>query len=432
MRTILIPVLFLLVAGECSQKEPSTETDQQINPLAERYVKLVLAMEHHDPGYVDAYYGPEEWRTEIQDNPWSLKQVLQEADSLKGLLSGITPPRNELSQLRHTYLDGQIQAVRFRAEMLAGKSVSFDEESQGLYNAIAPTRSAAHYDSVLQALDNLLPGTGTIPDRYRAYQAQFEIPSERLGDVLDTVIADARQRTREHLQLPENETFELEFVTDKPWSGYNWYRGNAVSLIQINTDQPSRIDRALDLACHEGYPGHHVYNSLLESELYVRRGWVEYSVYPLYSPQSLIAEGTANAGIDLVFPPSTRLQYEQEVLYPLAGLDLSMAADYRKVQEAMRSLRYARVDAARGLLDGVMSDEETVAWLMKYSLYTESRARQSIDFFRTYRSYIINYSLGQDLVEDWLDRKAGDNLNRRWKAYGELLSSPRLPGGLKD
>ena len=30
--------------------------------IAERYVKLVLAMGEHDADYVDAYYGPPEWR----------------------------------------------------------------------------------------------------------------------------------------------------------------------------------------------------------------------------------------------------------------------------------------------------------------------------------------------------------------------------------
>jgi hypothetical protein len=423
--------LFLFTNG-CSQMRAPGEEEQKTDELAERYVKLVLAMEHHDPGYVDAYYGPADWRTEIEDHPWSLENVFQEADSLKLLLSRITHDKDEFSQLRHTYLNGQLKAVRFRAEMVQGTAVSFDQESQGLYDATAPKHSAAYYDSVLQELDHLLPGTGSIPDRYRAFQTQFEIPLERLRNVLDRVIADARQRTSKYLRLPKNESFELEFVTDKSWSGYNWYKGNAISLIQINTDQPSRVDRVLDLACHEGYPGHHVYNTLLESEMYTKRGWVEYSVYPLYSPQSLIAEGTANAGIDLVFPPETRLQYEQEVLYPLAGLNPSLAADYRKVQEVVHKLRYARVDAARALLDGTMSEDETVAWLMKYRLYTESRARQNIAFFRTYRSYIINYSLGQDLVEDWLDRQAGDNSSRRWKAFENLISSPRLPGGLID
>ncbi|UCH62645.1 MAG: hypothetical protein JSU77_12800 [Fidelibacterota bacterium] len=430
IRSGMFLLCLVLLAGGCRDAGTPSEVELKTNELAQRYAKLVLAMEHHDPGYVDAYYGPAEWRTEVEESPWLLEDALQEADSLLLLLSRITPDKDELSQLRHTYLNGQIQAVRFRAELLSGKSASFDQESQGLYGATAPRHSAAYYDSVLEELDNLLPGSGTIPDRYRAYQTQFEIPPERLPEVLDSVVADSRNRTGKYLRLPAGETFELEFVTDKPWSGYNWYKGNSISLIQINTDQPSRIDRVLDLACHEGYPGHHVYHSLFESELYSKRGWVEYCVYPLYSPQSLIAEGTANAGIDLVFPSDARSKYEQEVLYPLAGLDPSLAADYLRVQEIRRKLRYARVDAARALLDGAMSEDETIAWLMKYSLYTDSRARQSVAFFRTYRSYIINYSLGQDLVEAWLDRQSGDSPARRWNAFEKLLTSPYTPGGL--
>ena len=120
--------------------------------------------------------------------------------------------------------------------------------------------------------------------------------------MFDRAIAECRARTLPHVQLPANESFTVEYVTNKPWSGYNWYQGNYRSLIQVNTDLPIYIDRAIDLACHEGYPGHHVYNALLEQHLVRDRGWVEFTVYPLFSPQSLIAEGTANYGIEVAFP----------------------------------------------------------------------------------------------------------------------------------
>ena len=117
-------------------------------------------------------------------------------------------------------------------------------------------------------------------------------------------------------------------MTDKPWSGYNWYQGGYRSVIQVNVSLPIWIDRALDLACHEGYPGHHLYNALLERELVRGRGWPEFQVYPLFSPQSLIAEGTANYGIELAFPAAERLAFERDVLFPLAGLDPALAAPY--------------------------------------------------------------------------------------------------------
>ncbi len=106
--------------------------------------------------------------------------------------------------------------------------------------------------------------------------------------------------------MPANESFKLEYVTNKSWSGYNWYQGNASSLIQINTDLPIFIDRAVDLAAHEGYPGHHVLSTLLEQKLMKGRGWMEFSINPLFGPNGVIAEGSANYGIDVVFPGGER------------------------------------------------------------------------------------------------------------------------------
>ena len=82
----------------------------------------------------------------------------------------------------------------------------------------------------------------------------------------------------------EGESFTVEYVTGKPWGAYNWYQGDYRSQIQVNTDLLIYIDHAVDLACHEGYPGHHVYNALLEKHLGRDRGWVEYEVYLLFSP----------------------------------------------------------------------------------------------------------------------------------------------------
>ena len=136
---------------------------------------------------------------------------------------------------------------------------------------------------------------------------------------MEAAIAECSRRTLAHIRLPANERFDLALVTGKSWGGYNYYQGDAHSKIEINTDLPIRIGRAVDLGCHEGYPGHHVYNALLEKNLTRDRGWIEYSVYPLYSPQSFIAEGSANYGIELAFPGNEQATFERSTLYPLAG-----------------------------------------------------------------------------------------------------------------
>jgi hypothetical protein len=233
--------------------------------------------------------------------------------------------------------------------------------------------------------------------------------------------------------LPPGETFTVEYVTGKSWSAYNWYKGNFTSVIQVNMDLPITIDRAIDLACHEGYPGHHVYNALLEQHLVKERGWVEFSVYPLFSPQSLIAEGTANFGIEVAFPGESRTVFEREKLYPIAGLDPSGAETYNAVQKQIAKLSYAGNEAARRYLNGEITREAAAAWLQKWAMSPKDRAEQRTRFFDEYRSYVINYNFGQDIVRSYVDRSGGteDKPQERWKIFGELLSTPRVPSGLR-
>lgn len=436
-----LALLSLLLAVACAPADDPAQgealqtarADSAMNPIAEQYVKLVLAVGEHDDGYVDAYYGPDEWRTAVVQEAAPLDTLATRVDVLvDSLLALRLDGAAEIGRLRQQYLVRQLQAVGARVRMLQGAELSFDDESQALYDATAPTYPESHFRALVDSLDAILPGTGPVPARLATFKEDFVIPPERLDTVFRAAIAEARRRTAQHVELPANEDFVLEYVTDKPWSGYNWYQGNARSLIQINTDLPIFIDRAIDLAAHEGYPGHHVYNALLEKNLVDARGWPEYSVYPLYSPQSLIAEGSANYGIDVAFPGTERLIFERDVLFPIAGLDTARAGEYRRVQELAGRLSYAGNEAARMYLNGQIDGDSAAVWLTTYALMEPERAEQRVRFFDTYRSYVINYNYGRDLVAQWVEDQGGtvDAPERRWEVFTTLLSSPRLPSGL--
>lgn len=402
-----------------------------MDPIAGRYVRLVLSVGQHDPAYVDAYYGPDEWKQEIDDaEPMPLPDILAEADELRAALASISLPAGSIESLRHTYLTTQLGALDARVRMLQGERLTFDEESKALYDAVAPIHPEQDFEESLTALGALLPGDGPVSDRLDRFRARFVIPPDRLDAVFQAAIDACRERTARHLELPADESFVVEYVTDKSWSGYNWYQGNYHSLIQVNTDLPIHIDRAIDLACHEGYPGHHVYNALLEKNLYRDRGWVEFTVYPLFSPQSLIAEGTANYGIEIAFPGDERVAFERDVLFPLAGLDPAEATRYYEVLEALGELDYAGNEAARRYLDGAIDGPAAAAFLTRFALMAPARAQQRVRFIDDYRSYVINYNLGRDLVRAYVQAEAGADPEARWRVFGELLSSPRLPSGL--
>jgi hypothetical protein len=424
-------VMCVALATAAPHANESGDARSVMNQIAEKYVRLVLAVGVHDDGYVDAYYGPDQLRREIESHAESLETIRSGATQARTQLESVSlDGLDELERLRHEFLDRQLGALVARVDMLQGKKLRFDEESRALYNAVAPSHSAAHYETILAQLDELLPGEGSVSERREKFREEFVIPKEKLDIVFRAAIEECRKRIRPWVELPDDEDFRLEYVTDKAWSGYNWFQGSHQSLIQINTDLPIHIDRAIDLACHEGYPGHHAYNVLLEWRLYEKRGWSEYCVYPLFSPMSLIAEGSANYGIDLTFPDLERIEYESQHLFPLAGIDPNRAELYYKIERLAEKLNFAGNEAARRYLDGEIGEEEAVEWLQEYALMSEKRARQRVRFIEKYRSYVINYNLGKELVREYVEA-AGEDPEARWHRFIALLSSPRLSSGLK-
>jgi hypothetical protein len=411
----------------------ATPSPSGMNQIAERYVKLVLAVGRHDADYVDAYYGPPEWKQEAERASVPLDELGKRGRALLDAIGKVPVPAAELDRLRRTYLERQLSAVSARIRMLTGERLTFDEESKALYDAVAPTLPESHFQGILDQLEKTFPGSGPLVARYDQFRSRFVIPRDKVDGVFRAAIQGCRERTLAHVRLPESEQFTIEYVTKKSWSGYNWYQGNFRSLIQVNTDLPIYVDRAVDLACHEGYPGHHVYNALLEKHLVRDRGWIEFSVYPLFSPQSLIAEGTANFGIEVAFPGPARVAFEQAVVFPAAGLDPSQAGEYYRVQGLVDRLAYAGNEAARRYLNGQIDRAAAAAWLERFALMPKDRAEQRVRFFDQYRSYVINYNLGKDLVRRFVEARAGATASeaRRWKEFEQLLSSPRLPSTLQ-
>ncbi len=402
--------------------------------ITERYVRLILRTGLLDPDYVDAYYGPPDWKQETGTEAGSVTAdgLTEEAqDLLKALRSEPDSDDPEGSAVRE-YLTGQISACLFRLRMLRGETFSFDEESLNLYGAVAPKHGADYFEGLLQDLDSALPGSGPVPARLNRFREQYIIPKHLIDKVFQAAIAECKNLSVRYIPLPAGERFQIEYVADKPWSGYNWYKGNFFSLIQINTDLPIYIDRAVDLACHEGYPGHHVYNVLLESEWVKKRNRVEFTVYPLFSPQSLIAEGTANYGVELTFPGEERAAFESSALFPVCGFSPSDAEAYYHIHALTQKLAYAGNEAARGYLDKTMDRETVIGWLTDYSLFTRERAEQRIRFFDAYRSYVINYNLGFDLVRNYINRetKTENHAGACWKIFHRLLTNPVCPSHL--
>ncbi|MFI5236640.1 MAG: hypothetical protein ACHQLA_01725 [Ignavibacteriales bacterium] len=441
MNRIIVLLFFTSLIVSCGEKKNQkqlSDLELKMNSIAEGYVKLVLEVGKYDPMYVDAYYGPKEWKPKEENllpDSIAFNEQITTADSLLNELELLSEYKaSELETLRYRYLYKQLFSVKARVIILNGSILPFNLESRALYDVTPFVESEDSLQKIIDELNKILPGKGEISERIATLKKNFEIPKNKIAVVFDAALKECRRRTAKYINLPAGENFKAEYVVNKPWGAYNWYKGNLFSVIQIATDFPVYIDAAVGLAAHEGYPGHHVYNTLFEQNLVKDKGWIEYTVYPLYSPESLIAEGTAVVGEELIFPGDERMLFEKEILFPLAGLNTKDADLYYKVLSLQEILSGAGVLAAKNFLNGDWTKDQTVAWLQKFQLRTKERAEKYFSFIETYRSYVVTYDMGKIIIEEYLDKNGGakDNLAKRWEIFSKLISTPQTPSGLMD
>ena len=424
MKTRLLALTLLVSLSACGQSQPD------IDELAKEYLFLELSMGLHDKAHVDAYFGPEELRTEAENRQLTLDEIAKASVELSSRLMHVLTDDDEMLRQRVFGLRGRLLALNARVAINKEVYLDFDDESLALFGSRAPDYDAAHFQAILDEVDALLPGDGPLAERVEAFNSQFVIPLDKMDSVFVAAMDECRKRTLEYIDLPEGESFTIEYVNDKPWTGYNWYQGDAQSLIQLNTDFPQLISKAVDLGCHEGYPGHHTFNALLEKNLVDDLGWIEFTLYPLFSPQSLIAEGSGNYGIDLAFPGDERIAFEKAVLFPLAGIDATDADLYYELQALIAQLDFADNEAARDYLNGNMTREEAADWVQTYELERADKSMQRTRFFDAYRSYVINYNHGKAIVADYVERDGAD-ADERWERFEKMLSSPMQPSDLQ-
>lgn len=429
-----------------------------IHDLAESYVRLVHKIGLHDGNYVDAYFGPEELKPDknaTKEN-FSLEELAYEAVELLNNLYEQDAPEERIN-----FLESQLNSAQSMINKLRGLELSFDDEFEAIYH-LEPQQYGEYYlqlqaglASAMSRIENMfgLSYEGSLGERLNEFYRMFFIPTEEMEITFRHAISRSKEKTEQHIELPENEKIELGFVSGKPWTGYNYYLGNAQSKFDTNIEAEISLFKAVVLARHEGYPGHHVFHSLQDMLLVQEQGWVELSIYPLFSPMSVISEGLANYGIDLAFPPSEKVQLLVE-LAKVSGIDQilmekgveedqlpELLQSYYELAKLHNELDYTAIEAGRMVYDGV-PDEIIIDRLMATGLVSEKRAKQRISFIRTYGTYIVNYTLGQDLIAEYINtvlaRTFGSNMmdqsiveQTKWNIYESLLISPPLPQELE-
>jgi hypothetical protein len=364
---------------------------------------------------------------DIRSRPPTLPQIKAQALEISRSLGHLALPPAEDG--RRTFLLAQLRAIASRCELLLGVSRSFDQEAGLLFGIHLSPGPAPNLERVRAQLQRLLAGKGGLADRYAAFDEKYLIPPDRVPAVVERALQACRAQTVAHLKLPAGEKATLEYVHDKPWSAYSYYSGNYQSTIRVNVDFGLTIDRALQLACHEGYPGHHVFNSLTEEQLMRGRHRPEFLVQPTFSPQSLVSEAAATAAGGLAFGENDRMRIERDALIPLAGMAAGDVGQYLLVERLVDALHPAELSIARDYLDGRLEFVRAADALRDQALMAHSEA--ALRYLNEYRTYVLTYTGGRDRVENWLEPDGPDSSrpDRRWDAFRRLIGAGgNLPG----
>jgi hypothetical protein len=394
-----------------------------LDAFGQAYARLSFGLERHIPGFIDAWLGSDADRAALEPaSAPPAAELVAEAQALKAQATALdtTPQRRE-------YLLKQITAMETVARSLAGEQFPYREEVRLLFDVEPAAKPEAVFDEAIAELDSLVPGDGPVRDRLADWRSQYIVSPETARRLVDVILPELRARTRAIVHLPDDEAIEIRMVSDEPWSGYNWYLGNARSRVDLNTDLPIHAYRLTELLAHEGYPGHHT-EHLLKERLYTERGFGEHALQLINTPECLISEGIATTAEEMAFSTEELAAYRREHVYPAAGITGDPEREIA-INEARAKLASVPSNAALLLHETGADPDDVVAYLQRYGLSTEAEAQQRLRFISNplWRAYIFTYDVGRELVLNWLGE--GPEAERRQR-YARLLTEQITPSQL--
>ncbi|MEB3021218.1 DUF885 domain-containing protein [[Mycobacterium] crassicus] len=390
--------------------------------LIREYLLLGLRFDRIETGYVDAFTGDPALQRLVENEPMPDPAALaRQAEKLGAALPG------GLDATRADYLRVHLRALACAGRKFAGEQIGFVEEVRDYFDVDIVKGDTDRYRQAHARLDEALGGTGPLADRMAAHRKAEEIPPERLEACIHAFSSALRDRVREHFPLPDTETVTYEVVTDKPWSGFNYYRGDYRSTVAVNADLKQLMSNLPRLVAHESYPGHHTEHCRKEAGLVAQLGQAEQTIFLVNTPQCLMAEGLA----DLALYAAVGSGWGAWATEIYADLGLRFDGERAEaVSEAAAALADVRQDAALMLHDEHRDADEVADYLRRWLLVSDERARQSLRFLSSplWRAYTSTYVEGYRLLRGWLDaRPAGVSLTER---FGRLLDEPLIPSAI--
>ena len=396
--------------------------------LIREYLKLGLRFDRVEEGYVDSFTGDPALRRAVADEPPPDPAALAvQAQRLLALVPEV-PRAGGFTEQRAEFIAAHLRALACAGRRFAGAAVGFVEEVRDYFDVQIARGEEDRYRAAHARIEEVLGGSGPLTDRMAAHRRAEELPPERLEECIEAFSGALRDIVRTTYPLRDSETVVYEIVTDKPWSGFNYYEGNYRSRVAVNADLRQQMANLPRLLAHESYPGHHTEHCRKEERLVAGLGQGEQTIFLVNTPQCLMAEGLADLALHAAVGPGWGA-WSAEIY---ADLGLRFDGDRAEaLSEASAALAGVRQDAALMLHDERRDPDEVAAFLRRWLLVDDTRARQMLKFLSDplWRAYTSTYVEGYRLLRGWLDnRPAGVDVTER---FGRLLDEPLIPSALR-
>jgi hypothetical protein len=416
-----------------------------VDSLAREYLKIGRAItvyyptipHNNGPGTLPFVFSVKIGSEESSDNSNTntlipkdslLQKIIITENQIKEILT--TSKMNDLPYLRAEWMLENLNAVKYYMKILSSSHSSSENESLQYFGIKLPRHSEIYYQHINHQLDSLLPGNKPVRDKFLDLAKKFEIPENKFDTVIKTIIQESRIRTRSRLNLPANEHLDLIYLKSKSYRGGSSYKGNNRSIFFMNRGYQFNVFIAVDLVCHEGYPGHHVYNLLMDKSRKTKN-LIELDYSPDFGPQGFMTEAIASSACRILFPDNELSQYVRKVLLPLAGLDTTDFSLFCKVNALHNTVKYINIDLAMDMIDKKISDEQVIEWGMEYSFFSYDEAINYLKTLKQFRTRIASYSYGADIIINYINSKTSD-YKSKCVIYQNLLSNPTTISELID
>ena len=424
MKTICL----LLAAAVLVSAAPVKHPTDTIDLIARDYVVLALATKKLEPDWVETPEVPPDLRAEGEALKPDGPAIADRAGKLIGRLDRLAIPRDRLGAERHEWLRASLVSLRMQLQAKAGRKWPVAQEVELRYGFKPRFNPLAHYDPILARLDKQMSGEGTLAERINRLREASIVPPGKVQAVQDAALKECRRRASANLALPTGESVEMRWTDNPLFGGNNTYKGNGHSLAEFSSAYRWELDQLLWVTCHEIYPGHHTHFATRSAALVGEEHWPEFGVDLNYGPVIPAAEAVAEYGVGLAFPVEDRIRFERDVLYPLAGLKMRNANDWRAFWTVKSDMLGATATVAKLYLDGELDKEQAKQAFIRYRLMTPDGANKIVRILDQIGSYVIASDVGWMTIDQRLRNRPRA---QQWRAFQRVLREPMTVADLQ-